>query len=117
MPPRLTLPIGAGALLGAGAGALVGLVDGGRAGVVFGVEARSALAVVALSVAVDGLAGLLGGAVVELVLRLAVWGRRARAPLAARAFAFLISGCFSMAATASVVEAMVGRHNRFLAAG
>jgi arylsulfatase A-like enzyme/MFS family permease len=117
MPARSPLPLGAGPLLGALAGALVGLGDGARAAIVFGVDGRSAAAVVALSVAVDALAGLAVGAAVELALRLAVWGRRADPPFAARAFSFLIAGALSVAATAAVVEATVGRHNRFLAAG
>jgi arylsulfatase A-like enzyme len=117
MRARLSLPVGAGALLGALAGALVGVFDGVRAAWVFGVDARSAAAVVALSVAVDALGGLVAGKVVEVVARLALWGRRATAPLAARAFSFVIAGAFSMAVAASVVEATVGRHNRFLAAG
>jgi arylsulfatase A-like enzyme len=117
MRERPPLPLGAGPLLGALAGVLVGGGDGARAAFVFGVDGLGAAAVVALSVAVDALAGLLLGALVELVVRLAVWGRRADPPFVARAFAFLIAGALSVAATASVVEATVGRHNRFLAAG
>ncbi len=117
MRVRPPLPLGAGPLLGALAGALVGIADGARAAFVFGVDGRSAVAVVALSVAVDALAGFALGKIVEVVARLAVWGRRADSPFWARAFAFLIAGALSVAATASVVEATVGRHNRFLAAG
>ncbi|HTA18651.1 MAG TPA: sulfatase-like hydrolase/transferase, partial [Polyangia bacterium] len=117
MPARISFPVASGALLGALAGALVGVVDGVRAAVVFGVDGRSAAAVVALSVAVDVLAGLAAGAAVELVARLALWGRRVRAPLAARAFAFVVAGAGAMAATAASIDATLVRHNRFLAAG
>jgi arylsulfatase A-like enzyme len=117
MRARSPLPLAAGPLLGALAGVLVGLCDGARAAYAFGVTGRAAAAVVALSAAVDALGGLLAGLVVELVLRLAAWGRRADPPLAARAFSYLIAGLLSVAATAAVVEATVGRHNRFLAAG
>jgi arylsulfatase A-like enzyme len=111
------MPAGAGALLGAVAGALVGLCDGARAAWVFGVEGRAAAAAVALSIAVDALAGFAGGALVEVVARLAVWGRRMSAPLAARVFAFLVAGGFSAYATVAVIQATATRHNRFLAAG
>jgi arylsulfatase A-like enzyme len=111
------MPLGAGPLLGALAGALVGVADGTRAALVFGVDARGAAAVAALSVAVDALAGIVLGKVVELATRLALWGRQATAPLAARAFAFAVAGALSFAATTSVVEATLDRHNRFLAAG
>jgi len=117
MRTRPPFPLGAGPLLGAAAGAMVGIVDGARAALVFGVDERSIAAVVALSVAVDALAGWLLGAVVELVGRLARWGRRARAPLAAQAAAFLAAGTLSLAATICTVEATLSRHNRYLAAG
>jgi choline-sulfatase len=117
MRGRFTLPAGAGALLGALAGALVGLCDGARAAWVFGVQGRAAAAAVALSIAVDALAGLTSGAVVEVVTRLAVWGRRAAAPLGARMFAFLVAGGFAAYAMVAVVEATAVRNNRFLAAG
>ncbi|HEX4405107.1 MAG TPA: sulfatase-like hydrolase/transferase [Polyangia bacterium] len=117
MPARIRFPVASGALLGALAGALVGTVDGMRAAIVFGVDGRSAAAVVALSVAVDALAGFAVGAVVELLARLALWGRRVRAPLAARGFAFVVAGAGAMAATGAVIAAVVSRHNRFLAAG
>jgi choline-sulfatase len=117
MRTRITLPVGAGALFGALAGALVGLVDGARAAWVFGVDGTAFAAAVALALAVDALAGVAFAALVELVVRLALWGRRATLPLAAQTFAFLIAGALGVAATASVVEATVTRHNRFLAAG
>ncbi len=117
MRPRLTLPIGAGALLGAVAGALVGAMDGARAAWLTGAEGRAAAATVALSVAVDALAGWAGCALLELVVRLAGWGRRARAPWPARVFAFAIAGAFAVSAAATTVEQTAARHNRFLAAG
>ncbi|HVU50882.1 MAG TPA: hypothetical protein VHL80_09360, partial [Polyangia bacterium] len=117
MRARSPFPAGAGPLLGAAAGAVVGVVDGARAALVFGVDARSIVAVVALAVAVDALAGWALGAVVELVGRAARWGRRARAPLGARAFAFLVAGTLALTATICTVEATLSRHNRYLAAG
>src|SRR6267142_386057 len=104
MRVRTPFPVGAGPLLGALAGALVGVADGARAALVFGVEGRSAAAVVALSLAVDALAGLVLGAVVEVALRLSLWGLRATAPLAARVFAYALAGALALAATAAAVE-------------
>src|SRR5579862_5233588 len=117
MRARMTFPLGAGALLGGLAGVVVGLVDGARAAWVFGVDASGAAAVVALSVAVDTLAGIAAGTAVELVARLALWGRRVRAPLAARGLALLVAGAAAMAATVATIDATLPRHNRFLAAG
>jgi arylsulfatase A-like enzyme len=117
MGPRLTLPLGAGALFGAAAGALVGLVDGGRAAWLVGADARGAAATVALSFAVDALAGWMAGALVELLVRLAAWGRRATAPWPARALAFAIVGAAAAMAAAVVVDVTATRNNRFLAAG
>src|SRR3954454_23377836 len=117
MRVRTPLPVGAGALAGALGGALVGLVDGTRAALAFGVAGTAILAAVALSIAVDALFGWVGGALVEGIIRAALWGRRSTPPLAARAFAFLIAGLMAVAATASVLEATFARHNRFLAAG
>jgi choline-sulfatase len=117
MRARTQFPVGAGPLLGALAGGFVGVVDGTRAALVFGVGGRSALAVVALSVAVDALAGLALGVLSEVALRLALWGRRAQPPLAARAFAYAIAGALAFAATSWAVEVTLARHNRFLAAG
>ena len=94
MRVRTPFPVGAGPLLGAVAGALVGVVDGARAALVFGVDGRSVAAVVALSVAVDALAGLRPRRrSSSSSARLAVWGRRADAAAAgARVLAFLIGG-------------------------
>jgi arylsulfatase A-like enzyme len=117
MRVRTPFPVGAGALLGALGGALVGLVDGTRAALTFGVAGTAIAAAVALSVAVDAVAGWLGGALIEAVGRAALWGRRADAPLGARLFAYGVAGLMAVAATASVVEATLTRHNRFLAAG
>jgi arylsulfatase A-like enzyme/MFS family permease len=117
MRARPPFPVGAGPLLGAAAGALVGSVDGARAALLFGVASGSAAVVIALSVAVDVLAGSVAGGVVELFARLALWGRRRRAAGWARAFAFLVFGAAAALATAAAVEATLPRHNRFLAAG
>jgi arylsulfatase A-like enzyme len=117
MGPRLTLPLGAGALFGAAAGALVGLVDGGRAAWLVGADGRGAAATVALSFAVDALAGWAAGALVELLVRLAAYGRRATAPWPARLLGFAIAGGVAVAAAAVVVHVTATRNNRFLAAG
>ncbi|HVX97318.1 MAG TPA: sulfatase-like hydrolase/transferase [Polyangia bacterium] len=117
MRARSPFPAGAGPLLGAVAGALVGVVDGARAALLFGVASGSAAVVIALSVAVDALAGGVAGGVVELFTRLALWGRRRRAAAWARAVSFLVAGAASVLATAAAVEATLPRHNRFLAAG
>ncbi len=115
--PRRPLPVGTGPLVGAIAGALVGVADGLRVALIFGDDARSVVAVVALSVAVDALAGAALGAVVEVVARWGRWGRRVMAPWPARAYAFLAAGAFSMTAAVYVVKDTLGRHNRILAAG
>src|SRR5690242_11967376 len=75
--------IGLGALAGALAGAGVGLLDGARVASGQG-GVRVLVATALLAASVDALAGLLAGAAVEVGCRLAVWGRAARAPLAAR---------------------------------
>ena len=64
---------------------MVGIVDGARAALVFGVDAGPAASVVALSVAVDALWGCVLGKVVELIARVALWGRRARTRRSRRA--------------------------------
>jgi arylsulfatase A-like enzyme len=117
MRARMTLPVGTGAWLGALAGALVGSVDGARAAWVFGVAGRSALSAIALSLAVDALAGLLGGAAVEALARLARWGRAVAAPAAARRAAFVAAAAFAAWVTGESVAATATRNNRFLAAG
>ncbi|MDB4982039.1 MAG: hypothetical protein JWM82_2791, partial [Myxococcales bacterium] len=117
MRARSTLPVGTGAWLGAVAGALVGLVDGARAAWTFGVAGKAAIAAVALSLAVDALAGLLGGAVVETLARLARWGRAVAAPAPARVVAFLVAAALSAGAAGETVAATATRNNRFLAAG
>jgi arylsulfatase A-like enzyme/MFS family permease len=116
MLPRPPLPLGVGPLVGAIAGALVGTADGVRVSLIFGHE-RSLVAVVALAVAADAIAGTALGAVVEVVARWGRWGRRAMAPPLMRAYAFLAAGAFSMTATVYVVKDTLGRHNRVLAAG
>ena len=111
-PPR-----GAGALAGGLAGLAVGLVDGLRAAHAVGTGATVALGAAALAAAADGLIGLVAGGAVELVVRLALWGRRARAPVAARAAAFGLAGLGAAGAAAATVVATALRHNRFLAGG
>ncbi len=61
--------------------------------------------------------GVGAGAAVELVARLAVWGRRVRAPAWARAITFVLAGAAAGGAAAGVVAMTALRHNRFLAAG
>ena len=109
--------IGLGALAGALGGAAVGLLDGVRAALLVGAGARIAFGTAILAASVDALAGLLAGAVAEATCRLAVWGRRTRSPLLARAVAYLIVGAGAAAAAAAVVSATALRRNRFLAAG
>ena len=113
--PRLT--IGTGALAGGLAGALVGFGDGIRAALLVGTGLRLALATAALAASVDAVLGVGVGAAVELVGRIAVWGRRARAPGWARVVAFLLAGGAAAAAAAAAVAMTAQRHNRFLAAG
>jgi len=82
------LRIGAGALAGALAGAGVGVVDGIRAACLFGSGFRIALVTGLLAASVDALVGLAAGAAAEVLIRLAVWGRRRSPPIWARALAF-----------------------------
>ncbi|HTB60873.1 MAG TPA: sulfatase-like hydrolase/transferase, partial [Polyangia bacterium] len=109
--------IGLGALAGALGGAAVGIVDGVRAALLVGAGARTALGTAILAASVDALAGLLAGTVAEAICRLALWGRRARTPIWARALAYLVVGAGAAAAAAAVVSATALRRNRFLAAG
>jgi arylsulfatase A-like enzyme len=111
------LKIGLGALAGALAGAMVGFLDGLRAATLFGAGFRIALATAALAAAVDALVGVALGAAAEVVVRLALWGRRRRPPTWARALAFALAGAGGAAAAAGTVAATALRHNRFLAAG
>ena len=115
MPRRF--PLATGPIAGALAGALVGLVDGTRAALLVGAEGRAVVASAVLAAAADALIGALGGALVELVARLAVWGRRAEAPRAARAGAWAAAGAAAAAAAGGNVVWLAARNNRFLAAG
>jgi arylsulfatase A-like enzyme len=120
-PPRASdstrFPIATGALAGALAGLAVGLVDGTRAAWLYGAGLRGGVATALLAAAVDGLAGLAGGAAAELGVRLGVWGWRATAPRLARALAFAAAGLLAAGAAAAVVVTTADRNNRFLAAG
>ena len=109
--------IGLGALAGALGGAAVGVADGLRAALLVGAGARIALGTAILAASVDALAGLLAGAVAEGTCRLALWGRRTRSPIWARALASLVAGAGAAAAAAVVVSTTALRRNRFLAAG
>jgi arylsulfatase A-like enzyme len=111
--PRSNL--GLGALAGALAGAGVGLLDGARAS--FLVGGGHVVPTALLAASVDALVGLAGGAAAEAIVRLAVWGRRARAPIWARLCARTAAGASAAAAAAAVVSATALRRNRFLAAG
>jgi arylsulfatase A-like enzyme len=111
------LPLGAGASAAGLAGLVVGLVDGARAAHAAGAGLKVGALAALLAAGVDGLLGLLAGLGVELAARAAIWGRRARAPLAARAAALLLAGAAAGAAAAGTVGATALRHNRFLAAG
>jgi arylsulfatase A-like enzyme len=111
------LKIGAGALAGALAGAAIGLADGIRAACLFGTGVRTVLATAALASAVDALIGVAAGAGIEIVLRLAIWGRKTQPPAWARAIAFVLAGGAAAAAAAAAVAGTALRHNRFLAAG
>src|SRR5579871_6545447 len=113
--PRSNL--GLGALAGALAGAGVGLLDGVRAALLVGGGARVVVATALLAASVDALVGVLGGAVAEALVRLAVWGRRARPPTWGRLLARAAAGAGAAAAAAAVVSATALRRNRFLAAG
>jgi choline-sulfatase len=116
-PPFMRTRIGIGALAGGLAGALIGFVDGIRAACLFGSGFRAALGTGVLAGAVDVSVGLSAGAAVELMARLAIWGRRRRTPLAARLAAFALTGGAAASAAVATVSATALRHNRFLAAG
>jgi arylsulfatase A-like enzyme len=110
-------PPATGPIVGALAGALVGLGDGLRAGWLLGVDARSLLASAVLAGSADALLGAVGGALVELTIRTAAWGRKAEAPRAARLALWLVAGGAAAAGTAASVMGTAARNNRFLAAG
>jgi arylsulfatase A-like enzyme len=116
-PPASRWPIGLGAAAGALAGVAVGAVDGLCAGAAVGGTARSVLAAMILAGSLDGLAGWVAGVGVELLTRLAVWGRGARAPVWARVVGFILVGACAAACAVAVVTGTSLRRNRFLAAG
>ena len=89
-PWRGRVTIGAGALAGGVCGLVVGLLDGVRAAVLVGTSAL--VGTMLLTAAIDGGLGVVAGAAVELVARVAAWGRRVRAPLAARLVAYTLVG-------------------------
>jgi arylsulfatase A-like enzyme len=114
-PARLT--IGAGALAAGVAGAFVGFVDGARAAVLAGAGLGTLLATAGLVASIDAVLAGGAGAAAELVVRAAVWGRRARAPRWAQAAALLLAGVGAAGAACATVVATAQRNNRFLAAG
>ncbi|HET6283431.1 MAG TPA: sulfatase-like hydrolase/transferase [Polyangia bacterium] len=111
------IPFAAGAICGALAGAVVGAADGWRAASLVGLDWRSTLASIALGAAVDALAGWVGGIALELLSRLAFWGRRAEAPRLARVVAWAAAGAVAAGAAVAVMVVTASRNNRFLAAG
>src|SRR4051794_39277638 len=114
MTDRRPLPIGVGALAGGVAGVLVGTLDGLRAAGLVGASISGALLTAVLTAAVDGVVGVLGGALLESIGRLAVWGRQARSPLFARAAALVVIGVVAAGVTYATAVATGARHNRFL---
>ncbi len=111
------LPIGVGTLAGGVVGLLIGIVDGFRASALVGSSVSVALATALLTASVDGVIGVFAGAAVELMGRMAAWGRRGRAPLPAQITAFVLVGGAAAGATFATVVATEARNNRFLAAG
>src|SRR5437868_4197967 len=91
-PPSTRFPLATGPIAGALAGALVGLADGARAAWLVGADGRSLVASALLAASADALLGTLGGGLVELTIRLALWGRRVPAPRAARMAAWSVVG-------------------------
>src|SRR4051812_45173234 len=118
MQRQAKVAIGSGALAGAIAGLLVGFLDGGRAALAAGADGKVALVAGGLAAGADGLIGFAAGAVLELLVRLAVWGRRAGAATGVpTAVALAVAGLASAGAAAGAVLATATRHNRFLAGG
>jgi arylsulfatase A-like enzyme len=109
------LAIGAVAFASGVGGLAVGLLDGVRAAVLVGTPA--VLMATLLTASVDGVLAVVAGGAVELVARVAAWGRRERAPLGARVFAYTLVGACAALATYATAVATHTRHNRFLAAG
>jgi arylsulfatase A-like enzyme len=114
-PGRGRLTIGAGAFAGGVCGAVVGLLDGVRATVLVGTSAL--VGTMLLTAAIDGVLGVVAGAAVELVARVAAWGRRARVPTLARLLAYTVIGVGAAGGTYATAITTQSRHNRFLAAG
>jgi arylsulfatase A-like enzyme len=111
------VPRGTPVLAGMIAGLVIGLVDGTWAAIAVGTEARGAVAAALLVAGVDGLLGASAGVVVELIARLALWGRRVRPTGLALAGAAVAVGLAATATTIVVAIATTERRNRFLAAG
>ena len=101
------------------AGLLVGLLDGGWAAIAWGVDVRGGVSAALLAAGVDGLLGAGGAILLELLARLAWWGRsgRLRRQAGARAGAALALGACAALATVAAAAATIDRRNRFLAAG
>jgi arylsulfatase A-like enzyme len=110
--PRWSL---AGAGLCAGFG--VGLVDGARAGLAVGSDAVGITAAALLGAASDALLAVAVLGSIEALWRLALWGRRGRAPVRVET---AVAGGWGMATALAVEAALVAmdaRRNRLLVAG
>jgi arylsulfatase A-like enzyme len=100
-----------------GAGFAVGLLDGGwAAGVARSGQVGGVLTAL-LAAAVDGVLGLAGGLVLEMVTRLAVWGRLGRGADWARGVSTALAAVAAAIATVFAATGSLERKNRFLAAG
>ncbi len=111
------VPRGTLALAGIAAGVVVGLGDGLSAGLAAQADLRGTVLAGLLTAAVDALVGAGVGALLEIIARLAQWGRRARAPRWAGIVGAAIIGGAVAALAVAVVLGTVDRRGRFLAGG
>jgi arylsulfatase A-like enzyme len=110
--PRGTLALG-----GLAAGVAVGFSDGLWAGLAAGADARGAVTAAVLTASVDGLLGVVAGMALEIVGRVALWGRGARLGRLTLAVGSVVLGAVAAASTIAVARAVIDRRNRFLAGG
>jgi arylsulfatase A-like enzyme len=99
------------------AGAAVGLADGARAALLAGSDARGFLNTLLLVGGQNAVLGLGLGALAGLFTAVGRWGHAVAPPIWARALGWVVVGIAVAGVGAGAVQAMAGRHNRFLAGG
>jgi len=113
-PRNLSITVYRAALL---SGAAVGIVDGMRAARLGHLGGVPLLACVALVAGFDLLIGAAGGAVLAVLLGLAVWGRQRASRWVTAGIGWFVIGGLAAAVPVVALYETANRNNRFLAAG